>query len=76
MSTAPSSDPAAARSTSRPSCPRASSAGRRREHPIWKPWMAWVALVAAFVGALMGALVVGVIGAARGRELRRSRRRR
>ena len=30
------------------------------QSPIWKPWMAWAALVAAFGAALMGALIVGV----------------
>jgi CAAX protease family protein len=34
--------------------------------PPWKPWMAWAALVAAFAGALVGALVIGVIGSAAG----------
>ena len=37
--------------------------------PRWKPWMAWVALIGAFGGALMGALVVGVIGAAAGSDI-------
>jgi membrane protease YdiL (CAAX protease family) len=41
----------------RPPPPRAS---------IWKPWTAWVALIAAFGASLMGALIVGVIGAAAG----------
>jgi membrane protease YdiL (CAAX protease family) len=36
---------------------------------VWKPWMAWVALIGAFGGALMGALVVGVIGAAAGSDI-------
>jgi len=36
------------------------------EGPRWKPWMAWAALVAAFAGALVGALVIGAIGAAAG----------
>jgi hypothetical protein len=39
------------------------------ERPRWKPWTAWVALVAAFAGALMGALIVGIIGAAAGASL-------
>jgi membrane protease YdiL (CAAX protease family) len=34
----------------------------------WKPWMAWVALIGAFAGALLGALVVGVIGVAAGSD--------
>jgi membrane protease YdiL (CAAX protease family) len=37
--------------------------------PAWKPWTAWVALLAAFGGALMGALIVGVIGVIGGAEL-------
>jgi membrane protease YdiL (CAAX protease family) len=36
------------------------------EGPRWKPWMAWAALVAAFAGALVGALIIGVIGSAAG----------
>jgi membrane protease YdiL (CAAX protease family) len=39
------------------------------ERPRWKPWTAWVALIAAFGGALVGALVVGVIGAIAGADL-------
>jgi uncharacterized protein len=39
------------------------------ERPRWKPWTAWAALVAAFGGALMGALIVGVIGAIAGADL-------
>jgi membrane protease YdiL (CAAX protease family) len=29
----------------------------------WAPWTAWVALIAAFAFAIMGAIVIGVIGA-------------
>ena len=36
------------------------------EGPRWRPWMAWAALVAAFAGALVGALIIGVIGSAAG----------
>jgi membrane protease YdiL (CAAX protease family) len=36
--------------------------------PRWKPWTAWVALVAAFAGALMGALLIGVVGAIAGAD--------
>jgi membrane protease YdiL (CAAX protease family) len=36
------------------------------EEQRWKPWMAWAALVAAFGGALVGALFVGAIGSAAG----------
>jgi uncharacterized protein len=68
MSTAPSSIPPPSfdvapelpEGVERPPPPQASS---------WKPWMAWVGLVAAFGGALMGALIVGVIGAAAGARL-------
>jgi len=36
------------------------------EEQRWKPWMAWAALVAAFGGAIVGALFVGAIGSAAG----------
>jgi membrane protease YdiL (CAAX protease family) len=36
------------------------------ERPGWRPWTAWVALVAAFGAALLGALVIGAIGAIAG----------
>jgi uncharacterized protein len=39
------------------------------ERPRWKPWTAWVALIAAFGGALMGALLVGIVGAVAGASL-------
>jgi membrane protease YdiL (CAAX protease family) len=39
------------------------------ERPRWKPWTAWVALIAAFGGALMGALLVGIVGAIGGADL-------
>ncbi len=39
------------------------------ERPRWKPWTAWVALIAAFGGALMGALLVGVVGAIAGADI-------
>jgi membrane protease YdiL (CAAX protease family) len=39
------------------------------DRPRWKPWTAWVALIAAFGGALVGALVVGVIGVIAGADL-------
>ena len=34
--------------------------------PAWRPWSAWVALLAGFAGALAGAVVVGVVAAAFG----------
>jgi uncharacterized protein len=37
-----------------------------RPRPGWRPWTSWVALVAGFAGALIGALVIGVIAAALG----------
>jgi uncharacterized protein len=68
MSTAPSSVPPPSFGLA-PELPE----GVEREPPPeaqrWKPWMAWVALVAAFGGALMGALIVGVIGAFAGADL-------
>src|SRR5512132_307320 len=39
---------------------------RAPEQPPWRPWTAWVALVAGFAGALMGAVLIGVIGAMAG----------
>jgi membrane protease YdiL (CAAX protease family) len=36
------------------------------EEQRWRPWTAWVALIAAFAGALAGGLVIGAIGAAAG----------
>jgi membrane protease YdiL (CAAX protease family) len=39
-----------------------------KEPPPWRPWTAWVALVAAFAGALVGALVIGIIGAIAGAD--------
>jgi membrane protease YdiL (CAAX protease family) len=39
------------------------------ERPRWKPWTAWVALLGAFGGALMGALLVGVVGALAGADI-------
>ena len=44
---------------------------QRREppdRPRWKPWTAWVALLGAFGGALLGALLVGVVGAIAGAD--------
>lgn len=39
------------------------------EEQRWRPWSAWVALIAAFGGALFGGLIIGVIGAAFGSSL-------
>jgi membrane protease YdiL (CAAX protease family) len=36
------------------------------DKPPWRPWTAWAALIAAFGAALVGAFLVGAIGAAAG----------
>src|SRR2546430_1209829 len=38
----------------------------RADAPGWRPWTAWVGLVAAFGAALMAALAIGVVGALAG----------
>jgi membrane protease YdiL (CAAX protease family) len=65
MSTAPSSIPPPSFGVA-PELPEGVERPPRPESPRWKPWMAWAALVAAFAGALVGALVIGVIGTAAG----------
>jgi uncharacterized protein len=65
MSTAPSSIPPPSFDVA-PELPEGVERPPRPESPRWKPWMAWAALVAAFGGALFGALVIGVIGSAAG----------
>ena len=65
MSTAPSSIPPPTFDVA-PELPEGVERPPRPESPRWKPWMAWAALVAAFGGALMGALIIGVIGSAAG----------
>ncbi len=65
MSTAPSSIPPPSFDVA-PELPEGVERPPRPESPRWKPWMAWAALVAAFGGALIGALVIGVIGSAAG----------
>jgi membrane protease YdiL (CAAX protease family) len=65
MSTAPSSIPPPSFDVA-PELPEGIERPPRPESPSWKPWMAWAALVAAFGGALMGALIIGVIGSAAG----------
>jgi membrane protease YdiL (CAAX protease family) len=67
MSTAPSSIPPPSFGVA-PELPDGVERKPRPERPGWRPWTAWVALVAAFGAALMGALVVGVIGAAAGAD--------
>jgi uncharacterized protein len=65
MSTAPSSIPPPSFDVA-PELPEGVERPPRPEGPRWKPWMAWAALVAAFAGALVGALVIGAIGSAAG----------
>jgi membrane protease YdiL (CAAX protease family) len=65
MSTAPSSIPPPSFDVA-PELPEGVERPPRPETTLWKPWMAWAALVAAFGGALMGALIIGVIGSAAG----------
>jgi uncharacterized protein len=65
MSTAPSSIPPPSFGVA-PELPEGVERPPRPEGPRWKPWMAWAALVAAFGGALIGALTIGVIGSAAG----------
>ena len=65
MSTAPSSIPPPSFDVA-PELPEGVERPPRPERPQWKPWMALAALVAAFGGALFGALVIGVIGSAAG----------
>lgn len=67
MSTAPSSVPSPSFGVA-PELPDGIERKPPPELQRWKPWTAWVALVAAFAGALMGALIVGVIGAMAGAD--------
>src|SRR5437899_10138074 len=39
--------------------------------PLWPPWTAPVALIAAFAAAVFGALVIGVVASAAGYSLER-----
>jgi membrane protease YdiL (CAAX protease family) len=68
MTTAPSSVPPSTFGVA-PELPDGIERKLPPEQPRWKPWTAWVALVAAFAGALMGALIVGVIGAMAGADI-------
>jgi len=65
MSTAPSSIPPPSFELA-PELPEGVERRPPPEDPRWKPWMAWAALVAAFGGALIGALIVGAIGSVAG----------
>jgi uncharacterized protein len=67
MSTAPSSVPPPSFGLA-PELPDGVERPPPPERAQWKPWMAWVALVAAFGGAIVGALAVGVIGAFAGAD--------
>jgi membrane protease YdiL (CAAX protease family) len=67
VSTTPSSVPPPSLSVA-PELPAGVERKPPPDRPRWKPWTAWVALVAAFAGALMGALVVGVIAAMAGAD--------
>ena len=67
MSTAPSSVPPPSFDLA-PELPEGIERPPPPERPGWKPWTAWVALVGAFGGALIGALIVGVIGALAGAD--------
>ena len=67
MSTAPSSVPPPSFGLA-PELPDGVERPPPPQAPRWKAWMAWVALIGAFGGALMGALVVAVIGAAAGSD--------
>jgi uncharacterized protein len=67
MSTAPSSIPPPSFDVA-PELPEGVERPPRPEAARWKPWLAWVGLVGAFAGALIGALIVGVIGAAAGSD--------
>ena len=65
MSTAPSSIPPPSFDVA-PELPEGVELRARPDSTGWKPWTAWAALVAAFAGALVGALVIGAIGSAAG----------
>jgi len=67
MSTAPSSVPPPSFGLA-PELPEGVERRQAPQRPGWRPWTAWVALIAAFGAALMGALIVGVIGALAGAD--------
>src|SRR3954471_6121934 len=39
---------------------------RPDRRPRWRPWTSWVALVAGFAGAVVGAIVIGAVAVAAG----------
>jgi membrane protease YdiL (CAAX protease family) len=49
-----------------PELPEGIERPSRPDRPGWRPWTAWVALVAGFGAALVGAAIVGIVGAAAG----------
>lgn len=67
MSHAPSSAPPPSFGSA-PELPEGVQRPARHAGPRWRPWTAWVALVAALAGALMGGLVIGVIAAIAGAD--------
>jgi membrane protease YdiL (CAAX protease family) len=68
MSTAPSSIPPPSFGVA-PERPPGIERPERPEPPRWKPWTAWVALIAGLAGALMGALLIGVVAAIAGASI-------
>jgi membrane protease YdiL (CAAX protease family) len=65
MSTAPSSVPF----DIAPELPEGVERKPPPERPRWRPWTAWVGLIAAFGGALIGAVIVGIVGSIGGSSL-------
>src|SRR6476646_7259270 len=68
MSTAPSSIPPPSFGVA-PERPPGIERPERPEPARWKPWTAWVALIAGLAGALMGALLIGVVAAIAGASI-------
>jgi CAAX protease family protein len=69
MSTAPSSVPPQSPIGLTPERPEGVVRPERPERARWRPWTAWVALIAGLAGALMGALVIGVVAAIAGASI-------
>lgn len=67
MSSPPSSAPPPAFGIA-PELPPGIVRAPKPEEQRWRPWTAWVALIAAFGGALFGGLIIGAIGAAAGSD--------
>jgi CAAX protease family protein len=68
MSTAPSSVPPPTFGVA-PERPDGVARPERPDRPRWKPWTAWVALIAGLAGALVGALLIGVVAAIAGASI-------